>query len=64
MRKRPSVIFGSDGFEGCQHAVLKSFQTQLMRREGFGSRIIVTFKDGSSEVQISAAEDTGGLQSK
>ena len=28
VRKRPAVIFGSDGLEGCQHSMLKFFQTQ------------------------------------
>lgn len=53
VRKRPSVIFGSDGREGCQHAVFEILSNAIDEaREGFGSRIIVTrFKDGSIEVQ-------------
>ncbi|HOB36864.1 MAG TPA: toprim domain-containing protein [Candidatus Avimonas sp.] len=53
VRKRPSVIFGSDGLEGCQHAVFEILSNAIDEaREGFGSRIIVTrFKDGSIEVQ-------------
>ena len=27
VRLRPAVIFGSDGIEGCQHSVLRFFQT-------------------------------------
>lgn len=53
VRKRPSVIFGSDGLEGCQHAVFEILSNAIDEaREGYGSRIIVTrFKDGSIEVQ-------------
>ena len=33
VRKRPGVIFGSDGLEGCQHAFLRSYPTPLTRPE-------------------------------
>lgn len=33
VRKRPAVIFGSDGIDGCQHSVLKFFLTLLTRQE-------------------------------
>ena len=36
VRKRPSVIFGSDGLEGCQHSVFARYSkfslTQSMKR--------------------------------
>lgn len=32
VRKRPAVMFGSDGLEGCEHAFLKYSQMQLMKR--------------------------------
>ncbi len=53
VRKRPAVIFGSDGLEGCQHAAFEILSNSIDEaREGHGSRIIVTrFADGSIEVQ-------------
>lgn len=53
VRKRPAVIFGDDGLEGCQHSVFEIISNSIDEaREGFGNRIIVTrFLDGSVEVQ-------------
>ncbi len=53
VRKRPAVIFGSDGLEGCQHAVFEILSNSIDEaREGYGDRIITTcFSDGSIEVQ-------------
>ncbi|MCL2843702.1 MAG: toprim domain-containing protein [Oscillospiraceae bacterium] len=53
VRKRPGVIFGSDGLEGCQHAVFEILSNSIDEaREGFGSKIIVTrFKDGAIEIE-------------
>lgn len=53
VRKRPGVIFGSDGLEGCAHAVFEILSNSIDEaREGFGDRIIVTrFSDGSIQVE-------------
>lgn len=53
VRKRPAVIFGSDGIEGCQHSVFEIISNSIDEaRDGYGSKIIVTrFLDGSIEVQ-------------
>ena len=53
VRKRPGVIFGSDGLEGCQHAVFEILSNSIDEaREGFGNKIIITrFKDGSIEIE-------------
>ncbi len=53
VRKRPAVIFGSDGLEGCQHAVFEILSNSIDEaREGHGDHIITTcFTDGSIEVQ-------------
>ena len=53
VRKRPSVIFGSDGLEGCEHAVFEILSNSIDEaREGFGARIILTrYGDGSIEVE-------------
>ncbi len=43
VRKRPAVIFGSDGLEGCQHSVFEILSNSIDEaREGHGDRIIVT----------------------
>ncbi len=53
VRKRPAVIFGSDGLEGCQHAVFEIFSNSIDEaREGYGNKIILTrFADGSIECE-------------
>ena len=53
VRKRPGVIFGSDGIEGCEHAVFEILSNAIDEaREGYGDRVSVTlFKDGSIEVE-------------
>ena len=53
VRKRPAVIFGSDGLEGCQHAVFEILSNAIDEaREGYGKRIVTTrYADGSIEVQ-------------
>ena len=53
VRKRPCVIFGSDGLEGCEHAVFEILSNSIDEaREGFGDRIILSrFADGSIEVE-------------
>ncbi|HOJ09978.1 MAG TPA: toprim domain-containing protein [Clostridiales bacterium] len=43
VRLRPGVIFGSDGLEGCQHAVFEILSNSIDEaREGYGSVIEVT----------------------
>ena len=53
VRKRPSVIFGSDGLEGCEHAVFEILSNAIDEaRAGFGRLITVTrFADHSIEVE-------------
>ncbi|MBR2338120.1 MAG: DNA topoisomerase [Clostridia bacterium] len=53
VRKRPAVIFGSDGLEGCEHAVFEILSNSIDEaREGHGNKIITTrYEDGSFEVQ-------------
>ena len=53
VRKRPAVIFGSDGIEGCKHSAFEILSNSIDEaRSGFGDKIIVTkFKDGSIEVE-------------
>ena len=53
VRKRPAVIFGSDGLEGCEHSVFEIISNSIDEaREGYGKKIIITrFLDKSIEVQ-------------
>ena len=53
VRKRPSVIFGSDGLEGCEHAVFEILSNAIDEaREGYGNLITMTsFADGSIQVE-------------
>ena len=53
VRKRPGVIFGSDGLEGCEHAVFEILSNSIDEaREGHGKLITVTsFLDHSVEVE-------------
>ena len=53
VRKRPGVIFGSDGLDGCEHAVFEILSNSIDEaREGYGDQITLTaFEDGSIEVE-------------
>ena len=52
VRKRPSVIFGSDGLEGCQHSIFEILSNAIDEaRMGFGTKIVLTkYLDGSVQV--------------
>ena len=53
VRLRPSVIFGSDSIEGCQHSVFEILSNSIDEaREGFGNKIdIKVFKDNSISIK-------------
>lgn len=53
VRKRPGVIFGSDGIEGCEHSIFEILSNSIDEaREGYGNEITVTqFEDMSIEVE-------------
>ena len=53
VRKRPGVIFGSDGLDGCQHAVFEILSNSIDEaREGHGDKIVITrYNDNSFEVE-------------
>jgi DNA gyrase subunit B len=56
VRKRPGVIFGSDGLEGCQHAVFEILSNAIDEsREGYGKLITLT-RHGDHSIEI---EDFG-----
>ena len=53
VRKRPGVIFGSDGIDGCQHSIFEIISNSIDEaRAGYGNKIIVTrYADHSIEVE-------------
>ena len=53
VRKRPAVIFGSDGVEGCAHSIFEILSNSIDEaREGYGEKILLTrFADGSIQVE-------------
>lgn len=53
VRKRPAVIFGSDGIEGCEHSIFEILSNSIDEaRSGYGDKIVITrFLDKSVEVQ-------------
>lgn len=53
VRKRPAVIFGSDGLDGCEHAIFEIVSNAIDEaREKHGDLIIVTrYADKSIEVE-------------
>ena len=53
VRKRPAVIFGSDGIEGCEHSVFEILSNSIDEaREGHGNEIKITsFSDNSIEIE-------------
>lgn len=53
VRKRPGVIFGSDGIEGCKHSIFEILSNSIDEaRDGHGSKIVITrYNDNSIEVE-------------
>lgn len=53
VRRRPAVIFGSDGIEGCEHSVFEILSNAIDEaRQGYGKEITITrFSDNSVEVE-------------
>ncbi len=52
VRKRPAVIFGSEGLEGCQHSFFEILSNSIDEaREGYGKEIVITvYQDRTIEV--------------
>ena len=53
VRKRPGVMLGSDGLEGCQHTIFEILSNSVDEaRAGYGNRILITrYEDHSVEIQ-------------
>ena len=54
VRKRPAVIFGSDGIEGCQHSAFEILSNSIDEaREGYGKEIIrLIGEEAGSKVKV------------
>ncbi len=53
VRKRPAVIFGSDGLDGCEHSIFEVISNSIDEaRAGFGNKIIIThYRNNDIEVE-------------
>ncbi|MBR6070121.1 MAG: DNA topoisomerase [Ruminococcus sp.] len=53
VRKRPAVIFGSDGLDGCEHSIFEIISNSIDEaRAGYGSKIVITrFRNHDIEVE-------------
>jgi len=53
VRKRPGVIFGSDGLDGCAHSIFEIISNSIDEaRAGFGEKILITrWNNGEIEVE-------------
>ena len=53
VRKRPAVIFGSDGLEGCEHSVFEILSNAVDEaREGYGDQINITvLRNGTISIE-------------
>lgn len=59
VRKRPSVIFGSDGLEGCQHSFFEILSNSIDEaREGYGKEITVI---RHADASISVIDEGRGI---
>ena len=44
VRKRPGVIFGSDGLDGCEHSVFEIISNSTKTCEGYRNAIRLSFE--------------------
>ncbi|MBR4628061.1 MAG: DNA topoisomerase [Ruminococcus sp.] len=53
VRKRPAVIFGSDGLDGCEHSIFEVISNSIDEaREGYGDKIVIThYRNNDIEVE-------------
>ena len=53
VRKRPAVIFGSDGLDGCEHSIFEVISNSIDEaRAGYGNKIIIThYRNHDVEVE-------------
>ncbi len=53
VRKRPAVIFGSDGLDGCEHSIFEVISNSIDEaRAGYGNKIVITcYRNHDIEVE-------------
>lgn len=53
VRKRPAVIFGSDGLDGCEHSIFEVISNSIDEaRAGYGNKIVIThYRNHEIEVE-------------
>ncbi len=56
VRKRPGVIFGSDGLEGCEHAVFEILSNAIDEARGGHGKLITVTRFANRSIQV---EDQG-----
>ena len=56
VRKRPGVIFGSDGLEGCEHAVFEILSNAIDEARGAHGKLITVTRFADRSIQV---EDQG-----
>ena len=67
VRKRPGVIFGSDGLDGCEHSVFEIISNSIDEaRSGFGNKIIfeaenLQYASMNTKLQLVQMVDRGAL---
>ena len=74
VRKRPSVIFGSDGLEGCEHAVFEILSNAIDEAREFGrdhstvihalNKVEKLLQDSTSGIQDNIRDITANVNSK
>ena len=53
VRKRPAVIFGSDGIEGCCHSVFEILSNSIDEdREGYGCHLYISTRPRDRSVSL------------
>lgn len=71
VRLRPAVIFGSDGLDGCEHAIFEILSNSIVEaRQGYGKEITVTlladlplrWKTTAAAIPVGLQQARGALQ--
>ena len=62
VRKRPGVIFGSDGLEGCEHSVFEILSNAIDEaRQGYGKKLLDYSMEKAKEMGAGALAITGNI---
>ena len=62
VRKRPGVIFGSDGLEGCEHSVFEILSNAIDEaRQGYGKKLLDYSMEKAKDIGAGALAITGNI---